>query len=445
MANLGRTISGVNNLSSFTAKVVYAASGRYGTTQANVTFQTGYEYQGANFFKGLNRAPKVRILSIFQPLINGSPNANNDTYVAFQIYDYTLNVWRGPWCKRNLVNDPWTYVDYFVTTIDSFGRKYGNYYTGTGSTSSTGGFSVPQLTYSVSASLYLRSLGMSVTTQGGHYPGAFTLAGSNNQTFHFHGFMTLSGLTGTWCFYSIAVNGTAKDFNHLLDAAPYNSGTYPNVLPYTNKLSSEWRYATFCNLDTLGYSPRVNIRNTGPIKYYPGPTPTEAFPSNIGIVEGVVWATYDPEDAANFFLTPLWSPGATDTESALGIEGTNAANYAPAGWYGTSIENSYAYWDGNGNWSPNTYATYVNSTKFQYYGFYETQNPLQVCQMGPTGLPNNGFYDGNEGFGTGLQLYSDSNLTQPIGGAPGRWYYNSSDAIVYQIDMTGRVSQTFKC
>ena len=104
MANLGRKISNINTLTSFTAKVVYAASERYGATQSNVTFTVGREYTGPNFFKGLNRPPKLRILSIFQPLVGGSPNATNDTYVAFQIYDYGSSVWRGPYCKRKDVN-----------------------------------------------------------------------------------------------------------------------------------------------------------------------------------------------------------------------------------------------------------------------------------------------------------------------------------------------------
>jgi hypothetical protein len=71
MANIGSTISGFTALQSFTAKVVYADSDRYGVkgSSSNVTFEVGREYTGANFFKGANRPPKLRKLSVFQPLV----------------------------------------------------------------------------------------------------------------------------------------------------------------------------------------------------------------------------------------------------------------------------------------------------------------------------------------------------------------------------------------
>jgi hypothetical protein len=453
MANLGRTITSVYTLNNFTAKVVYAASDRYGTTQFNQTFQVGYEYTGPNFFKGSNRPPKLRILSAFQPLLNGNPNASNDTYVAFQVYDYTLGVWRGPWCKRANQNDAWTYVDYFLTTIDSFGRKYGNYYTGTGSSFTT--FSAPTALFSQNASLSLTTLGgRSITAIAGHNPNIFTMGGSTNKMYHFHGFLTLAGYNGTWCFYSISANGVATGFNHLLDAAPYNTGTYPNVLPYTSKLTSEWRIATFCNISSLGYSPRIRIASTGlgPIKAYFGQDPGTMFPNgvdNINIFEAEVWCTYDPGSAANFFLTPLWRPGGSTEESEQGVEGTQAAEYAPAGWYGTSLENSYAYWDGLGSWTPGSYATYQvapTSTEFTYYGFYQTQDPMEVCSTGPQGAPMTGYYDTSAGFNMMTQLFLDSALQNPIMSfVPNRFYYNQTDGVTFSSDPSARVQVTFKC
>lgn len=452
MANLGRTISGVNTLSDFTAKVVYAASDRYGTTQFNQTFQAGKEYTGVNFFKGLNRPPKLRILSIFQPLISGQVNATNDTYVAFQVYDYTLSAWRGPWCRRAQANDSWTYVDYFVTTIDSFGRKYGNYYTGTGSSVST--FTPPTALFVNKTNLYLTTLGRSITVIGGHSPSTFVLSAASNKMYHFHGFLTLDGYTGTWCFYSISANGNALGFNHLLDAAPYNTGTYPNVLPYTNKFSSEWRIATVCNITTnLGYTPRISMGNTGlgPIKYHNGPVPETAFPGGINgvdLFDKEVWCTYDPGNPATFFLTPLWGGGSTTEESEQGVEGTGAGSYAEAGWYGTSAEDSYAYWNGS-SWVPNTYSTYSSapsSTEFTYFGWYQSLDPISVCTSPPEGPPNTAYYETASGFGPMTQLFYDSALQSPIGNfAPSRLYYNQSNNVVFRGDPQGRVEFTFKC
>jgi len=442
MANLGRKINNINSLSSFTAKVVYAASDRYGATQSNVTFTVGYEYTGPTFYKGLNRPPKLRILSVFQPLVGGNPNATNDTYVAFQIYDYTLNVFRGPWCKRKSANSSWTYVDYFVTTIDAFGRKYGNQYTGTGSSSTT--FTAPSASFSTSASLYLGNLGANITTVAGHNPSIFTLAGNTNKTFHFHGFLTLAGYTGTWCFYSIAANGSGLGFNHLLDAAPYNTGTYPNVLPATSKLTSEWRHATFCSLDQIGYNPRIRINSTGlgPVKYYQGSDPGIAFPAN-AVFETEVWCTYDPGTPATFFITPLWAPGGTEAESALGVEETGAASYAPAGWYGTSAENSYAYWDGAGNWSG--YATYGGGVTYNEYGITGPfAEPNEACQIGPGGRRGSVFAESFTGMGD--KLYEDSTGSTPFNAVPGMWYYSMDNNFSFTVDPgNGIVDNIFYC
>ena len=437
MANLGRTVSDITTLQSFTTKVVYAASDRYGETQANVTFTVGCEYTGKNFFKGSNKPPKLRILSVFQPLVNGNPNSTNDTYVAFQVYDYTLNVFRGPWCKRANVNDALTYVDYFVTTIDSFGRKYGNQYTGSGSSITT--FTPPTVFFSSTAGVPLRGVG-TVAVSKGHNPSIFTMGGDNNKMYHFHGFLTMDPYNnGMWCFYSISANGSGIGFNHLLDVAPYNTGTYPNVLPYTNKLTSEWRVATVCNIDGfLDYTPRVNVGRgrTGPIKFYQGPDPGNAFPVN-AVSETEVWCTYDPEDASSFFLTPLWAPGSNDTESAQGVEGTAAAGYAQSGWYGTSVENSYKYWDSATGWvgasTPYTPAVTLNEYTISS-GFFP--DPMQACMNGRNQKPKVVYSDR---FQT---LFTDSAGTTPFNGMPNMWYYSSIDNIAFTMNgnqVTARV------
>ena len=420
MANLGRKISGINELASFTAKVIYASSKRYGETHNSVTFQVGREYSGKSFFSGSNRPPKLRILSVFQPLINGNPNTNNDTYVAFQVYDYTLNVWRGPWCKRNNPTDALTYVDYFITTIDSFGRKYGNQYTGSGSSVTT--FTPPQVFLSSRVGIPLNDRMGVIAIDSGHNPSIFTLGGSDNKMYHFHGFISMDlYATGMWCFYSISANGQGTGFKHLLDTAPYNTNTYPNLLPNTNKLTSEWRVTTICNIfNNIGYNPRININNTGlgPIKYYPGPDPGNAFPVN-NVFPTEVWCTYDPGSPADLFLTPLWSPGGTEAESALGVEGTEATNYAPAGWYGTSAEDSYAYWDGLGNWMLNSYATYSVVVTLTGYTISEPYPTFQMaCQEGKDLKPYT-VYSESDKF---ITLFDDPEGTSPFNGAPNMWY-----------------------
>jgi hypothetical protein len=446
MANLGRKISGINTLTSFTAKVIYAASERYGETHNSVTFQVGREYSGKNFFKGSTRAPKLRILSVFQPLINGNPNTNNDTYVAFQVYDYTLNVWRGPWCKRNNPTDALTYVDYFITTIDSFGRKYGNQYTGSGSSVTT--FTPPQVFLSTIVGIPINNSNGVIQINSDHNPSTFTLGGRDNKMYHFHGFITMDPYAnGMWCFYSISANGQGAGFNHLLDTAPYNTNTYPNLLPNTNKFGSEWRVTTICNIfNNIGYSPRIRINNTGlgPIKYYPGPDPGNAFPVN-NVLPTEVWCTYDPGNASTFFLTPLWSPGGNEGESAQGVVGSGADQYAPAGWYGTSAENSYAYWDGLGNWMPNSYATYSGAVTLTEYGIVGPySDPMSACANGPSDKKGQVVYaerfDGDRSV-----LYSDSAGTMEYNAFPGQWYYSFDNGFVFMYSAGQGVQMATPC
>lgn len=446
MGNLGTKLYNIQTLNSFTTKVIYAASKRYGATQANVTFTVGREYTGVSFFKNLSRPPKLRILNIIQPLISaGTPNAINDTYVAFQVYDYTLSAWRGPSCKRNSVNDALTYVDYFLTTIDLFGRKYGNYYTGSGSQNTSFSASGITVNFYDRRSLYVSNLGRSITAVAGHNPSAWLLGGSDNKTFHFHGFLTLAGYTGTWCFYSIAANGTGVDFYHLLDKAPYNTGIYPNVSPYTNKLKSEWRYATFCNIDNLSYTPRIRLADTGlgPIKYYQGPVPGDAFPVN-AVFETDVWCEYNPEDTANFFLTPLWSPGGSAEESEQGVAGTGAENYAPEGWYGTSVEHSYQYWTGSA-WDPFSYATYSTTPTLNTYNISGPwPTPMDACGNGPKDRNPIEVY-ATSFTTTDDQLYTDSTGTTPLSSSGPMWYYSLDNNFAFTVGEGGIVGIVSRC
>jgi hypothetical protein len=271
------------------------------------------------------------------------------------------------------------------------------------------------------------------------------LGGSDNKTFHFHGFLTLAGYTGTWCFYSIAANGTGVDFYHLLDKAPYNTGIYPNVSPYTNKLKSEWRYATFCNIDNLSYTPRIRLADTGlgPIKYYQGPVPGDAFPVN-AVFETQVWCEYNPEDTANFFLTPIWSPGGSTEESEQGVEGTEAANYAPEGWYGTSAEDSYQYWDGS-SWDPYSYATYSTGPIYDMYTIYGPPwpTPMDACMNGPKG---NRMEVYSPSFTTtDDRLYTDSTGTTPLSSSGPMWYYSLDNTFAFTVGNDGRVGIVSPC
>jgi hypothetical protein len=230
---------------------------------------------------------------------------------------------------------------------------------------------------------------------------------------------------GMWCFYSISANGQGVGFNHLLDTAPYNTNTYPNLLPNTNKFSSEWRVTTICNIfNGIGYNPRININNTslGPIKYYPGPDPGNAFPVN-NVFPTEVWCEYDPGSPANFFSTTLWGPGGDEWESAQGVAGSGADQYAPAGWYGTSAENSYAYWDGFGNWSG--YATYgggTSYTKFLLLGPFG--DPEMACSETADRVEYNTVFTDNVSTGptTGKTVYGDSAGSSLANLMPMMWY-----------------------
>jgi len=86
------------------------------------------------------------------------------------------------------------------------------------------------------------------------------------------------------------------------------------------------------------------------------------------------------------------------------------------------------------------------STEFTYYGFYQSQDPMEVCSTGPQGLAMIGYYDTSTGFDMMTQLFSDSLLQNPISTfVPNRFYYNQTDGVAFSADPSARVQVTFKC
>lgn len=419
MSYISNKIGGLSIQTTFTAKVIQDSSKRYANTSgAEVVFTVGYEYTGVNIYKGSSRPPKLRILSIFKPVLSktGQVNSNNDTYVAFSVYDYSLSRFRGPACKRNTVGSAIGYNDFYVTTIDKFGKNYGNLFTGQGSSTST--FTVPSVSYAATLQTQLRGAGV-ITISSGHYTGCYTLAGPNNTTLDFNGFFSLSGLSGTYCFYTLADNGTTKEFRNTPDSVKYTANTYPYLLPKTNKYVSEWRCSPICNLDNVGYSPMVRPTTVGPIKYV-SPTnldPTSSF--NSGITEPKdIWVTADWVDHLTFFTRPIYAD-----QSGSGAQGEYG--YAAAGYYGPTSNNSYAYWDGAGNWSGAV--NYGGTTEYQKFQFLGPFNdPMSACaETGQRIQYFEGYVDINQSAtpDIGQTIFSDATATSTAGWvAPGIWF-----------------------
>ncbi len=410
MSYISNKVSGLTVLNTFTAKVIQDNSpNRYGNqTYKSVTFTRGTEYIGPNIFKDLNRPPKLRILSIFRPLINGNPNANNDTYVAFSVYDYTLNTFRGPWCRRSNVNDPWTYVDFYVTTIDKFGKNYGNLFTADNG-ASTSSFTAPTATYQ--STLNTTMGGLTLTVSSGHYTGCFMFGGPNNTSIDFNGFFTLSGLNGSYCFYTIANSGIVKTFRNTIEDNAYLSDTYPYLTPVTSKYESEWRCSPICSIDNASYQPLIRpgngISSGGQIKYKAtSVNPSFDFDNDIAIMPVYVWTNYNGNEWVPFYTGKIFADGG-------GVQGTSG--YAPAGYYGLYNFTVYGYWDGNGNWSQVTdYGSPpVQFTKYIIYGDYP--DPMSACDN--MGAPMYEVYIDPAGptpDNPGVVLYGDSAGTSPF-------------------------------
>lgn len=449
MSYLSNKISGLTQLSSFTCTVVQDNSGRYNNkTGKATTFQVGYEYTGMNLYKGLSRPPKVRILAVFMPLIAGSPNANNDTYVAFQVYDYTLARFRGPYCRRKLPSDPYIYYDYYLTPIDKFGKNYGNLFTSTAG-SSIATFTAPSPSFS--SNLTMTMGGVSRTINSGHYSGCFTFAGVRNTIIDFNGFFSLSGLSGSYCFYTLADNGSVKTFRNTLDDPKYITNTYPHVTPKTNKFTNEWRCSPACGLDNAGYSPLVRPNNRGPIKYVAAasPDPTADF-VNGNIVEASVWVTVDYSTWDQFFGGKIYVDGG-------GEQGTGG--YATAGYYGVSDHNAYAYWNGS---SFSAYVEYntggggggggANLGDFIFLGPYF--DPNAACAEDGRADPYVGYIDLNQSGQPDVgQIIYEADGSTPVSEVwlqPGAFYKvfdntNTSLGYVISADPSATIDNKVRC
>lgn len=420
MSYISNKISGLQTQSTFTARVIQDNSPkRYAnTTFKNQTFTVGYEYTGINLYKGSNRPPKLRILSIFRPLINGNPNAINDTYVAFSIYDYTLGRFRGSVCGRPSPDSQIVYNDYYVTTIDKFGKNYGNVFT-SDSGSSVTTFTAPSANFSTTLQTTLTS-GVSVTISNGHYTGCYTFAGPNNTTIDFNGFLRLSSHNGTYCFYTIAENGSPKEFRNTANSNTYTSNTPPYYTPPTNKFVSEWRCSPICNLDNAGYTPLVRPLNRGGIKYlgFDNPDPASGFNTGQGVVTDV-WVQFDG-GWDQFFSGKLFANGGGEQ----GVSG-----YAPSGYYAITDQTYYAQWDNGGYWvtAPSDYAAGGggggNYVKYRFLGpFFD---PRGACEEDGRAEYFDGWIDGDlypqPEFGAGV--FGDDTGTAPVSWAPpGMWF-----------------------
>ena len=156
-----------------------------------------------------------------------------------------------------------------------------------------------------------------------------------------------------------------------------------------------------------------------------------------------VWCTYDPGDPATFFLTPLWGGGDTTEESEQGVEGTGAGSYAPAGWYGTSAEDSYQYWDGS-SWDPYSYATYSTVVYDVYTISGPWPTPMDACMNGPKGNMNREVYSPSFTT-TGDLLFMDSTGTTPLSSSGPMWYYSFDNNFAFTVGEGGRVGIVTLC
>jgi hypothetical protein len=452
MSYISRKISGIQTQSTFTAKVIQDNSPkRYAnTTFKSQTFTVGYEYTGINLFKGQNRPPKLRILSIFKPLVTGNPNANNDTYVAFSVYDYTLGRFRGPACGRVATNSPFVYYDYYIMTIDKFGKNYGNVFT-SDSGSSVTTFTAPSPSYSTTLYTTLRG-GLSLTITSGHYTGCFVLASVNNTTVDFNGFFSLSGLNGTYCFYTIGENGVAKEFRNTKNDSTYTSNTAPYYTPVTNKFNSEWRCSPICDINRVGYSPLVRPISRGGIRYLfnENPNPANDFNSGLGAVTDV-WVQADYTEWLPFFGGKLFTNDG-------GEQG--ASGYAPTGYYAISDQTYYAQWSSDGYWLTGA-SDYTagggggggNFVKYIFLGPFS--DPTSACDENGDQMPrpNEGWIDasiyGQPDFGAGV--FGDNTGSSPAFWVQGNYWFKVFDEnfnplnYVLTFDANGVISMTRPC
>lgn len=371
-----RKISNFQTASTFTSKVVMEAV--YSTAkvkQTSYTFTAGYEYIGGNLIKGLSRPPKMRILGIFTPLLGtGLPNSTNDTYVIFQNYDYNLGRFRGPYCgastKNNITqNQP---LDFYVSTIDNFGKNYGDLYSGINGGVS-GNFTPPAISYTAAANIKPGNKGgFIVNVNAGHSTGVLKLQGGG--IINFHGFLTVSGYTGTWGLYSISNNGTLKTFDARPTDATFRSGTYPYVTPLSGKYTNEWRIMPLCDqsVTKLNYFPLTNSGSGfgGGIRYSESANPIVLGYNNM--IPADIYMSGEASSSDFNFFSLVNTPQYSDEQGIT---------RAPSGYYATA--NYYAYYDANtSNFSGVTAMSGgggggTTYTKFQLFGPFP--DPEMAC------------------------------------------------------------------
>ena len=437
-----RKISAYQTQASFTGVIITDATKyKTGFAQTQIVLRAGYEYVGFNIHKLGSRPPKLRILNIFTPLLpNGSPNATADTYVAYQIYDYSLSIFRGPRCGGTTLSaaSTGTPLDFYVSTIDKFGKNYGNLYFG----NNTGYSSVmtpPQVIYKSSGNLNLANTSGSILINSGHMNGILRL-GAQGATINVHGFLNLSGYAGTWLLYSIVDLNTniTKSFENTLNRTEFRTNIYPYIVP--NKITNEWRYMPLCDINTtaMSYFP---LNNTGGIKFM-GPTPPSNPRDVIATPDTGVY-TVDIYKTETSLFSAITTP--SETSSVFTDEqGTVELN---SGYY--SSENYYAYY----NQATKTFDGYqrvpgsVTYVGINLFDRVDTQNhpimdPMSSCAIGSSRSSVMLYYDSiYPTVDIGTIMYTDQLGTAT---APSGWYYYW-ERISYFIDETGTVQQVVPC
>jgi len=445
-----RKISNFQLASTFTSKVVLGAnqSKTLEYKEKNQIFTAGYEYTAQSFYKGSSRPPKMRILGIFRPLLpGGQTNATADTYVVFQNYDYTLARFRGPFCGGSTSNGVRTStpLDYFVSTIDNFGKNFGDLFSGAdGSVSGT--FTPPSINYVSSYSGNFANTGtLGVQAKAGHASGNFKLQGGNE--INFHGFLTVTGYSGTWALYSIKSGGATKTFDAISNTrADFKSGTWPYVTPISGKSVNEWRYMPLCNKQVAAlYYFSLNNVNSGlgsnEIRNA-GQQPPSGVDPYLGLTPINIYSESD---------TSGWSDSDFLTQTGLRLY-TDEQGTEPlaSGYYASP--NFYAYYDASTyNFSGITAMDTgggggtFNGAQFEFAGPYAT--PEEACSR--NGRPVQSYFGviDNDLFsepGENAVIYSDMTGTSVIDWmAPYMWYSVIGKSVM--INDRGMIAAESRC
>lgn len=434
---MSRKISGFNRPTTGTSKVVMeATSSRTQIKQTNTVFTAGREYSASNFYKGSSRPPKMRVLGFFTPLVGGLPNTNNDTYIIFQIYDYTINAFRGPYCGGTGSVSTVKQVaplDFYVSTIDKFGKNYGDLYSGNDSSISAT-FTPPTINLLSGYPMQLGNMGArTVTINAGHAKNVIKLQGQTNRTVDFHGFITVTGYNGTWGLYSLSDNGTLKSFETTANNLAYRSNTYPYLTPLTGKYTSEWRYMPMCARSVLAfhYFPMSNAGGNfgGGIRFAGAQLPARDIFNNAAPIELYT-------DSIITEITSDWVLfNTTNINIYLDEQATEAAQ---SGYYTTA--NYYAYYDsGTRSFSGVTSISNGggNLTLTAIFGPHPDGNT--ACMIAGNTRKIDVYYDANSN-----SYYEDSFGMQPFNGT-GMYFYDMNTNNSVLIDEMGSVIDMFRC